>query len=168
MQYKEARQKFIQTWGSLGSSWGINRTMAQIHALLLLAPDPISTEEIMEELNISRGNASMNIRALIDWGLATRTVIPGERREFYTGEKDIWAVARQIMKERRKREIDPLLKALDDLKEVEGDKRHKEIKQFHDTVSGISGMVGKADKTISTLIFADEHWLMGTFMKLMK
>ncbi|RZJ54238.1 MAG: ArsR family transcriptional regulator, partial [Flavobacterium sp.] len=68
MDFKEAKNKFIQTWGALGSQWGINKTMAQIHALLMVAPEPLSMEDIMEELQISRGNASMNLRALMDWG----------------------------------------------------------------------------------------------------
>ena len=66
MDLQEGKEKFIQSWGALGSSWGVNRTMAQIHALLLISPEPMSAEEIMEELKISRGNANMNIRALIE------------------------------------------------------------------------------------------------------
>ena len=69
MTIQEGRDKFIQSWGALGTSWGINRTMAQIHALLLISPEPLCAEEIMEALQISRGNANMNLRALMDWGL---------------------------------------------------------------------------------------------------
>ena len=83
MDLQEGKEKFIQSWGALGSSWGVNRTMAQIHALLLISPEPMSAEEIMEELKISRGNANMNIRALIDWGLVFKTLIKGERKEFF-------------------------------------------------------------------------------------
>ena len=67
MEYDVAKDKLIQAWGTLGASWGLNRTMAQIHALLMISTESLSAEEIMEELNISRGNANMNIRALIDW-----------------------------------------------------------------------------------------------------
>ena len=80
MEFKEAKQKFISTWGSLGTLWGINKAMAQIHALLFIAPEPLSMEEIMEELEISRGNASMNLRGLIDWGIVYKVTKPGERR----------------------------------------------------------------------------------------
>ena len=69
MEFKEAKNKFVQTWGALGSQWGINKTMAQIHALLMVSSEAVSMEDIMEELQISRGNASMNIRALMDWGI---------------------------------------------------------------------------------------------------
>ena len=69
MEFKEAKNKFVQTWGALGSQWGINKTMAQIHALLMVSIEPVSMEDIMEELQISRGNASMNLRALMDLSL---------------------------------------------------------------------------------------------------
>ena len=69
MELPEAKERFIQAWGGFGSQWGINRSMAQVHALLLVSPDPLSTEDVMEQLNISRGNANMNLRALIDWNL---------------------------------------------------------------------------------------------------
>src|ERR1700741_4977652 len=101
MKYNEAKDKFIQTWGTLGSSWGISRTMAQVHALLLISPEPLSTEEIMEDLKISRGNSNMNVRDLIDWGLVYKELKAGERKEFFRAEKDIWKVAKQIIKERR-------------------------------------------------------------------
>ena len=128
MELNEAKQKFIQSWGMLGSNWGINRTMAQIHALLLVSTTPISTEDIMAELQISRGNANMNIRALIDWGIVTKEFVPGERKEFFVADKDIWAVARQIAKQRKQREIEPLLKVLNDAKAL--DSKDEEAEKF--------------------------------------
>ena len=68
MEWQEGKDKFLQAWGTLGTSWGINRTMAQIHALMMISPRALSADEVMEELQISRGNANMNIRALMDWG----------------------------------------------------------------------------------------------------
>ncbi|MDB5284737.1 MAG: transcriptional regulator, partial [Bacteroidota bacterium] len=97
MKLDEAKQNFVEAWGTLGTNWGINRTMAQIHALLLVSDEPLSTDEIMEKLDISRGNTNMNMRALIDWGLAERKVKLGERMEFFVGEKDIWRVAVKII-----------------------------------------------------------------------
>ena len=105
MEFEEAREKYIHAWGALGSSWGINRTMAQIHALLLVSTEPISTEDIMDELQVSRGNANMNIRTLIDWGLAKKIVKSGERRDFFITEKDIWELGVQVVKERKKNGI---------------------------------------------------------------
>src|SRR5580698_6523485 len=137
MQLAEAKARFIADWGRFGSNWGINRTMAQIHALLLVSPDPLNADEVMEQLNISRGNANMNLRELIDWGLVERVILPGERKEFFCAEKDIWKVSRQIVKERKKRELDPMIKLLGQLSDVEGDKRDKAVKTFTDTITGI-------------------------------
>jgi len=95
MKLNEARQQFISSWGAFGTHWGINRTMAQIHALLMISPDPLSQDEIMQQLNISRGNVNMNIRDLIDWGLIDRIIKPGERKEFFSAEKDIWKAFRE-------------------------------------------------------------------------
>ncbi len=168
MKLTEATEKFIQAWGTLGSSWGINRTMAQVHALLLIAPESLSAEDIMEKLSISRGNANMNIRALMDWGLVSKELKPGERKEFFSAEKDIWKVATQVMKERRKRELEPVLKVLQDVSVVEGDKKNKDIKAFNDTIKNIKGVVTKADKTLEMLIKADESWFVASFLKLLK
>ena len=96
MEFKEAKNKFVQTWGALGSQWGINKTMAQIHALLMVSNEPISMEDIMEELQISRGNASMNLRALMDWGIVYKEYKAGERREFFTAKKDLDELAVKI------------------------------------------------------------------------
>jgi len=79
MNLEEAKRQFIMGWGAFGTNWGINRTMAQIHALLLISPDPLTQDDMMEALNISRGNANMNIRDLIGWGLAERVIIPREK-----------------------------------------------------------------------------------------
>ena len=96
MEYIEAKNKFIQTWGALGTQWGINKTMAQIHALLMVSSTPISMEEVMDELQISRGNASMNLRALMDWGIVYKEYKAGERREFFTAEKDLDELAVKV------------------------------------------------------------------------
>lgn len=168
MKLKEAQLQFIASWGAFGSHWGINRTMAQIHALLLISSEPLSQDDMMEQLNISRGNANMNIRELIDWALVDRVILPGERKEYFTAEKDIWKVARLIIKERKKRELDPMLKLMEQLKEVEGDKKDKNVKQFVDTVSGIKRFGEQADKMLDVMIKADENWFVSSLMKFFK
>jgi DNA-binding transcriptional regulator GbsR (MarR family) len=168
MKLEEAKAQFIQAWGTLGSKWGINRTMAQIHALMMVAPDPLSAEEIMEELNISRGNANMNLRELMDWGLIEKMHKPGERKEFFQAEKDIWKISRQVAKERKKRELEPILKVLDQISQVEGDKKDKKVKAFTEAVTGIKRMAGNADKTIDAMLKAEESWFFGGIMKLFK
>ncbi|MGZ5135024.1 MAG: GbsR/MarR family transcriptional regulator [Flavitalea sp.] len=168
MKLSEAKQQFIQSWGSLATQWGINKTMAQVHALLMSTPGPLNQDEIMKQLNISRGNVNMNIRELINWGLVERVILQGERKEYFTAEKDIWKVAKQVIKERKKRELDPLIKTLEQLQDIEGDKRDKEVKQFLDTVSGIQKFAQQADKTLDIMIKADENWFWGNMLKLFK
>lgn len=168
MKLTEAKQQFISSWGAFGTNWGINRTMAQIHALLLISPEPLTQDDMMQELNISRGNVNMNIRELISWGLVERVILTGERKEYFSAEKDIWKVVKMIVKERKKRELDPMLKLLDQLEEVEGDKRDKDVKSFVDTVSSIKKLGKQADKTLDTMIKAEENWFVGGLMKLFK
>lgn len=168
MKLIEAKQQFISSWGAFGTHWGINRTMAQIHALLLISPDPLTQDDIMEELNISRGNTNMNIRELINWGLVDRILLTGERKEYFSAEKDIWKVVKQIVKERKKRELEPMLQLLNKLEDVEGDKRDKNVKTFVDTISGIKKLGRQADKTLDTMIKAEESWFINSLMKIFK
>lgn len=165
MNLEEGKAKFIQAWAALGSSWGINKTMAQIHALLLISKHSLSADEIMEDLVISRGNANMNIRALMDWGLVFKEFRTGERREYFYAEKDIWKVAMQVIKERRKRELEPLLMVMSEMKKVEGEE--EQAKQFRATIEDLDKVIGKADKTIELLLKADENWFMNNFIKLL-
>jgi DNA-binding transcriptional regulator GbsR (MarR family) len=168
MKLAEAKQQFIGSWGAFGTHWGINRTMAQIHALLLISSGPLTQDDIMEELNISRGNVNMNTRELINWGLIERVILPGERKEYFSAEKDIWKVVKQIVKERKKRELEPMLKLLDQLENVEGDKKDKNVKSFVDTVSSIKKLGNQADKTLDTMIKAEESWFVGNLLKFFK
>lgn len=165
MELDEAKQKFIQAWGTLGSNWGINRTMAQVHALLLISAEPLCADDIMEKLKISRGNANMNIRALIDWGLVFKELKPGERREYFVSEKDMWNVVRQIITHRKKKELEPVIKVLDDVSLIEGESEEKEA--FLDVIKDIQLFASKADRTLDKLVNSDANWLMKTFMKMM-
>lgn len=168
MKYTEGKDKFIQAWGTLASSWGISRSMAQVHALLLISPESLSAEEVMEDLKISRGSANMNLRDLIDWGLVFKELVPGERKEFFYAEKDIWKVAKQIINERRKREIEPILSLIEELKNVEGNKNDKKHKAFIDTVINLESVVDKADFALTRAIKLDENALVGMLFKLFK
>ena len=168
MKLTEAKQQFISSWGAFGTHWGINRTMAQIHALLLISPDPLTQDDVMQELDISRGNTNMNIRELINWRLVERVLLPGERKEYFSAEKDIWKVVKQIVKERKKRELEPMLQLLDKLEEVDGDKKDKNVKTFVETISSIKKLGKQADKTLDVMIKAEESWFLGTMMKFFK
>ena len=166
MKLDEAKERFIQSWGALGSNWGINRTMAQVHALLLISPEPLCAEEIMELLNISRGNANMNVRALIDWGLVRKEHKSGERREYFVAEKDIWRVAMQVIVERRKREIAPVLQMLNEVRSVEGDPQAPEVKAFTNAVDNLDTIVSQADTFLELMVKADQQWFANTLLKL--
>jgi DNA-binding transcriptional regulator GbsR (MarR family) len=108
-----ARREFVDLWGQMAHHWGISRTMSQIHALLMISHHPLTAEEIMAELRISRGNVSMNLRDLVNWGVVHRTSLPGDRRDYFTTETDVWLMFQIILRERKKREFDPLLSRLD-------------------------------------------------------
>ncbi|HEX8531282.1 MAG TPA: MarR family transcriptional regulator [Cytophagales bacterium] len=168
MQYEEGKRQFIQTWGKLGSEWGINRTMAQVHALLLISPRPLSTEQVMEELSISRGNANMNLRDLLDWNLIHKELVPGDRKEYFVAEKDIWEVAKRIARERKRREIEPVKQVLERLQAVESDPDRPEVREFTQRMAQLNGFVGKMDSSFDTLLRADENWFFGTLLKLIK
>ncbi len=168
MKLTEAKQQFINSWGAFGTQWGINRTMAQIHALLLVSPDPLTQDDIMEQLTISRGNVNMNIRDLIGWGLVERIIVSGERKEYFSADKDIWKVATQIIKERKKRELDPMLKLLGQLENIDGDKKNKEVKQFTEMINSIKKLGTQADKVLDVMIKAEENWFTGSILKVFK
>jgi DNA-binding transcriptional regulator GbsR (MarR family) len=168
MKLLEAKKQFVEAWGTFGTQWGINRTMAQIHALLLVSDDLLTTDQIMEELQISRGNANMNIRALIDWELVERRHKRGERVEFFEAEKDIWKVAVKIIRERRKKEIDPMRKTIKGLQDIEDKNQHKDSsKAFLTLLKDIEDFAGAADKITDKLVLSDKGWFFISLMKMM-
>ena len=167
MKFKEAKNKFVQTWGALGSQWGINKTMAQIHALLMVSSEAVSMEDIMEELQISRGNASMNIRALMDWGIVYKEYKAGERREFFTAEKDLDELAVKISRERSKREIKPALKVLKEVSSISANTTSEE-KHFVDQTKKLYDFVLKADNVLDKITEYKDNWLAQILMKFMK
>lgn len=166
MKLEDAKIKYIQTWGSLATSWGINKTMAQVHALLLVSTEPLSAEDIMDALKISRGNVNMNVRSLIDWGIVRKEFIVGERKEFFVADKDIWELFKQITKERKKREIEPVLKVLEELQLV--DESSEEAEQFKRVLSDLSSITTTVNGILDKAIKADEHWLLSNFTKIIK
>lgn len=168
MTLDEARRAFIQEWGALGTKWGINRTMAQIHALLLSSSKSLCTEEIMEALLISRGNTNMNVRTLIDWGLVYKDYVPGERKEFFKAEKEIWTVTRRVMEIRKRQELEPAIRVLRSIKSqpIEGDKQ--ETAEFLKTINAIDKFATQAQGTLDHVIKSDENWFWKTFLKLVR
>jgi DNA-binding transcriptional regulator GbsR (MarR family) len=166
MQLKEGKERFIEAWGALGSSWGITRTMAQIHALLLVSTVPLSSDDVMEQLQISRGNVNTNMRMLVEWTLVHKKLIPGERKEFFVAEKEMSKVVKSIIIARRKRELEPMLRLLDELTEVGGD--NDEAEGFRSVISDLKLYSNKADKALDALIKVDSNWFFSTFLSFIK
>ncbi|WBX70939.1 GbsR/MarR family transcriptional regulator [Tenacibaculum retecalamus] len=167
MNLDDAKLKYIHTWGSLATSWGINKTMAQVHALLLVSTKPMSADAIMETLKISRGNVNMNVRALIDWGIVSKEFVIGERKEFFVADKDIWELFKQVTKERKKREIEPVLKVLDELQNDVND-NSEEAMQFKKVMKDLATVTNTVNTILDNTIKADEHWLLSSFTKMIK
>lgn len=165
MKLSDAKKSFVQTWARLGAEWGINRTMAQVHALLLATDKALTTDDVMDELSISRGNANMNLRELMNWNLIYRELVPGDRKEYFRAEKDIWEVAKRIARERKRREIEPLLRELSQMEEVTD--KTEEAKQFVKTVKDIHEFADKMDRSVETMLKADENWFFGAILKLL-
>lgn len=143
----------MAVWGQMGSAWGISRTMAEVHALLFITGEPLCTDDIMERLQISRGNASMSLRALLDWGVVEREHRRGDRKEYFKAEQDVWAMFRAIVRERMKREVDPLRAQLYEIRDQTAtervgrepspelaahNKRLDEMLRFFNTLEGVS------------------------------
>jgi len=104
--------QFVESWGSLGVLWGLNRSMARIHALFLVTDEPIELDQVAKMLNISRGNASMCLKELRNWGVIQRVHKPADRQDYYVAEPDVWTTFFRIAVERKKREFDPALNNL--------------------------------------------------------
>lgn len=167
MEYNEAKEKFINAWGSLATQWGINRAMAQIHALLLISTQPLCVEDIMEELQISRGNVSMNLRQLMDWGIVYKDVKFGERREYFNTQKDIQELARIIVTERSKREIQPTIRLLQEVSSIKGN-GSPESNEFKKVTSEMYEMAKAADDIVNKVVTQKSNWLTSLLIKILR
>jgi DNA-binding transcriptional regulator GbsR (MarR family) len=112
VELSEVQQRFVVHWGEMGTRWGVNRTVAQIHALLYIWPQPLHADQITEALGVARSNVSNSIRELQSWGIVSVANVLGDRRDYFTTLDDVWELFATIMDERKKREIDPTLAVL--------------------------------------------------------
>jgi DNA-binding transcriptional regulator GbsR (MarR family) len=144
------QQKFILHWGKMGTQWGINRTVAQIHALLYLSPKPLDAETIAETLSVARSNVSTSLWELQGWGIIKSVHVLGGRRDHYESIHDVWEMFRVVLDERKRREIDPTLDMLREcVAEAKAGKgedqvttqRLAELKEFFETMSGWYGQI---------------------------
>lgn len=142
----EIREEFVAQWGVMGIQWGINRTMAQIHAFLMISAEPMSTDEVMEALEISRGNAHTNLKDLVGWGLIRIVTKKGERKEFFEAEKGVWEMFRRITVERKRREIDPALAVLQRCKAESEGMEGRDAVAFHEQMKELEEFVSFASK----------------------
>jgi len=159
-----AKALFIRRWGEMAASWGISRTMAEIHALLFLSGEPLCTDDVMEELAVSRGSASINLRQLVNWGLIHRVHRRTDRKEYFDAEHDVWQMFDTILRERRRREVEPIVETLhrcssmiqeergrlttDAKKEAEAyQKRFNDILEFCEIMNTLFDLMSKAGRT---------------------
>ncbi|MCU0315240.1 MAG: MarR family transcriptional regulator [Fimbriimonadaceae bacterium] len=151
-----AQDRFVLEWGRMSSSWGINRTMAQIHALLLVTGDAHTVDQMIERLHISRGNASMNLRDLMDWGLVERTRLPGDRKDTYECNSDILTMFARVVRERKRREIDPTIAAIRDcLAMVPEEDRSEEAAILRERLNVLLELFAVVDKIYQKIFESD-------------
>ena len=162
----QAKAQFIHTWGVSGASWGVSKTLAQMHALLLVSSVALSTEDLMEQLTISSGNASMTVRELMDWGLVYKELRAGERREYFVAEKDMLQVTRCIVRARKRRELDQMKRSLDQLAAVPGDPTDADYRVFHAVLSDIQQLATVSDKVLTRIMQAEKSWFWDKFIRL--
>ena len=138
------QQKFILHWGEMGTRWGINRTVAQIHALLFISPKPLNAEDIVEALGVARSNVSTSLKELQGWGIVKMVHVLGDKRDHFESMKDVWEMFRVVLNERKRREIDPTTRMLHEcIAAAEKDKgvdtytreRLQDLRDFFETTS---------------------------------
>jgi len=164
----EARDQFVSQWGVIGSAWGVNRTMAQIHALLITAPAALSTDDIMQELKISRGNAHSNLRDLVSWGLVRSVVRKGERKEFFEAEKDVWKMFCIIIRERRRREMRPAQAVLKECLSRTKSLRGAEAAAFNKQLKHLSDFLELTDGVITKITQSEQSKVVPWALKFLK
>lgn len=165
LEFSDCKQKFLDTWGKLGPQWGINKTMAQIHALLLVSKNPLNVEQMLKELDISKANAHLNLKALMEWGLIYKDCRDNCRCEYYVAEKNVHQIFKQILINRKKRELDPILEQIDAL--VRCSETCEESKEFRKMLLELKDFTNKADHALELLKKTDSHWFYNTLMKML-
>jgi HTH-type transcriptional regulator, glycine betaine synthesis regulator len=137
--------QFVEAWGAMGALWGINRSVARVHALLMATDGQLSLDEIAEKLQISKGNASMSLRELRTFGVVRQVEVPGDRRDFYVTEPDVWTMFFRILKERKRREFDPALDAIHRLLDESGPQGEvlSRLRQMGELLTTVEGVVNR-------------------------
>ncbi len=166
-EYESIRDDFVTQWGALGSQWGINRTMAMIHALLLVSTRPLTTDEIMATLSISRGNANTNLRDLVSWGLIRNVIVKGERKDHYEAEKDVWKIFCALARERKRRETEPASQVLSNCIERARSLRSEEAKELQRQLMALNEFVAMANALMEKIAAKEQSALVPKLLKLL-
>ena len=166
-QLTAARDEFIAQWGAMGGAWGINRTMAQVHALLMTSERALTTDEVMEDLKISRGNAHQNLRELVGWGLVRNVVRKGERKEYFESEKDVWRMFCIVSRERRRREIEPALRTLRACEEQTRGLKGEKADTFNRQIKALSEFVTQIDAIMDRISKSEQSAIMPLLLKVL-
>jgi len=166
MKHSEAKDRFIETWGTLGSQWGVNKSIAQIQALLLIAPQPLTTDDIMEELQISRGNANMSIRQLLDWGIIYKKSVAGDRKEYFVAEKDVWKWSLKIGGVRKQRELNPVLDLLNEIANNKETAKTEEEKEFVKQIKELNAFTQQLGNLADKLFLSPKGELLFKILKM--
>jgi len=165
---QRSKEEFIAEWGALGPAWGMTRTVARIHALLMISDAPLTTDEIMDELAISRGGAHGALKQLVAMGIATSAIRKGERRESFIGEKDPWKVFVAIMRERKRKEVEPVLAVLDRCLETTGHLDGPQARSFSDQLALLKDFVGTGDRVMEKLSSSERGTIVGWMLRLVE
>lgn len=155
---QESRNLFVRRWGEMSAYWGITRTMAEIHALLFISNQPLSTDDIMTALAISRGNASMNLRSLVDWGLIERVHERGQRREFFRAIPNVWHMFETITRQRQRREVEPILETIRRCRDLVSDESARrgesaaEIREYRERLDDMLAVLTAIGKIVDLML----------------
>jgi len=152
--HQKAIEQFVQVWGEMASAWGINRTMAQIHALLYAEGEPLDTDTIMDQLSISRGNANMNLRNLMQWKLVQKVHYKGQRKDYFSAEQEVWTIVSRIVEERQLREVAPIKESLMNTLSIldDSDDLNREEQDFKERIDNFVEFLEMFDRFTKALL----------------
>jgi DNA-binding transcriptional regulator GbsR (MarR family) len=167
IQLNAARDEFISQWGAMGGAWGINRTMAQVHALLITSARALTTDDVMAELKISRGNAHQNLRELVGWGLVRSVLRKGERKEYFEAEKEVWRMFCTIARERKRREIEPALRALRTCEEQTRGLKGDKAVAFNRQIRALSDFLAQMESIMDRMSKSEQSTMMPLLLKML-
>jgi len=157
MKLEEAQERFVTEWGKLSSNWGVNKAMGQIHGFLLISPCCATSDQIMESLEMSRGNVNINIKSLSHWGLVQKENRRGCRKDYYKAEKDLWKVFQLIIEHRKRKELDPLLSLIKEMSHLKP--KCEESDEFCKVLKEMEYFSVKVDNALNLLLNSKTNWL---------